>query len=335
MPAGSPSPVVEARFTCMGTDAHVMVTGRDVDGLAEWARARLEHLERCWSRFLPDSELSLASSSPGVWQPVSAETAGLVRRALLARTATGGRYDPTLLVAVRAAGYTASLVPIEVAPGATGPAGTTDPIRATATAGHVGDAPRHLEDLADVELDEAGRRLRVGSGGFDPGGIAKGFAADLVVGELLTAGADGVCVNVGGDLRAAGSAPERSNGDRASWIVEVEDPRDPAGPCITRLSIADGAVATSSRCRRRWRRDDGTETHHLIDPSTGAPATGQVLAATVVAAEGWIAEALATAAFLAGPGEAAAAVGAHGATGLLVTVDGVVELPGLHAFTGS
>ena len=35
---------------------------------------------------------------------------------------------------------------------------------------------------------------------FDPGGIGKGFAADLLVSELLSSGARGALVSVGGDL---------------------------------------------------------------------------------------------------------------------------------------
>jgi thiamine biosynthesis lipoprotein len=60
-----------------------------------------------------------------------------------------------------------------------------------------------------------------------------------------------------------------------------------------------GAVATSSRLRRRWRTVDG-EAHHLIDPRTGRPARTDVVAATVVAGETWWAEALTKALFVAG-----------------------------------
>ena len=43
------------------------------------------------------------------------------------------------------------------------------------------------------------------------------------------------------------------------------------------------ALATSGRDRRRWRRG-GRELHHLIDPRPGAPADGDLLRVTVVAA---------------------------------------------------
>lgn len=42
---------------------------------------------------------------------------------------------------------------------------------------------------------------------IDLGGIGKGYAADLIAAELIAAGAEGVSVNLGGDLRVAGVAP--------------------------------------------------------------------------------------------------------------------------------
>ena len=55
----------DARFPVMGADAHVLVhlpdgTPAAADALLEHARRRLDELERRWSRFLPDSEVSIA-----------------------------------------------------------------------------------------------------------------------------------------------------------------------------------------------------------------------------------------------------------------------------------
>ncbi|MGO9197832.1 MAG: FAD:protein FMN transferase [Acidimicrobiales bacterium] len=55
--------------------------------------------------------------------------------------------------------------------------------------------------------------------GIDSGGIGKGLAADVVVEELLQSGAAGVCVNLGGDLRAGGVPP-----DGSGWTIAVDHP---------------------------------------------------------------------------------------------------------------
>lgn len=353
------SPIIsEVRFRVMGTDAHVAVatvnpasaaidrgaTELECSALLNMATARLIRLEEMWSRFLPDSELSTVNANPGRWVDVSAETVALVDRALMARDATLGLFDPMLLGEVVAAGYGRS----RAGDGRPGPG----PLPLDSL-GHLGHAPsggdrtqldtarldkQELDGteadqarldqarLDTVPLDRVGHRMRVAPGfGFDPGGIAKGFAADMIVGELLAGGADAACVNIGGDLRVGGEFP-------GGWTIAVEDPMRPGGAPLARLSVAQGGVATSSRCRRRWTRPDGSVAHHLIDPSTGRPAQTEVLAVTVVAAQGWTAEAVATAVFLAGPDGAAAVAESAGATGLLVTTGGVISLPGIDEF---
>ncbi|HET6953085.1 MAG TPA: FAD:protein FMN transferase, partial [Acidimicrobiales bacterium] len=127
----------------------------------------------------------------------------------------------------------------------------------------------------------------------DPGGIGKGLAADLVTAELMAAGAAGALVNLGGDLRVRGEPPA---GD--VWSVAVAHPLDPARDLL-HLGLTDGAVASSSRLRRRWTQD-GRDRHHLIDPRTGGPAGSPLLAVTVVALDGWWAEAAAKSVFVAG-----------------------------------
>ena len=307
--------LTESRFRVMGSDAHVMVVSRTegwaAQGLIELARARLEHLESIWSRFRPESELSQANRHAGEWVLVSPETVGLVERALVARSRTSGLYDPTRLSDVVAAGYSASFEHVGVHVGVDG------------TSSPAADGSTH-----QVDVDAVGGRVRVAPGcGVDPGGIGKGFAADLVVGELLDAGAAGASVNVGGDVRVSGTGPV--SGD---WIVAVEDPTADDGASIVELVLADGAVATSSRLRRSWTTADGGPAHHLIDPRTGRPASTSVLSSTVVAAEGWQAEVLAKAAFLGGPAGLAGQLQPFGATGLLITEEGPVYAPGLDRF---
>src|SRR5205823_3187293 len=214
----------ELSFRAMGSHAHVIVVGGPPGG-AEEARRRIDDLERRWSRFLPDSELSQLTRRAGEWVRLSAESLLLVERALDAWRLTVGRFDPTVLGAVIRAGYDRSFDEL-------GPAGgdTTSPLAAGA---------------AGIEID--GDRVRLPAGvGFDPGGIGKGLAADLVVSEALAAGAAGACVNLGGDLRVAGEPPDGPS----AWTVAVEHPASPEPVAL--LGLHDGAVATSTTLRRRW-----------------------------------------------------------------------------------
>ena len=131
-------------------------------------------------------------------------------------------------------------------------------------------------------------------------------------------------MNVGGDLRVHGVAP-----DGPAWGIEVEGPFGGAARGV--LSLADGAVATSSRTRRVL--SDGG--HHLIDPATGLPAASGVASATADHRTGWIAEVLAKASFLAGAEQGCHLLEAADVDGLLVLDDGSERRThGFHRFLG-
>ena len=74
----------ERRFQAMGTQCHIIINGPD--HLAETAEGRVRDLEQRWSRFLPDSEVSLLNAAAGAWQDVSTETLTLLLRSVRAAT---------------------------------------------------------------------------------------------------------------------------------------------------------------------------------------------------------------------------------------------------------
>jgi FAD:protein FMN transferase len=219
---------------------------------------------------------------------VGPELGEVVELALAARERTGGRFDPTVHDAVVAAGYDRSFEHV--------PADGPNPGRPVRCAGGV------RVEGATISLDE-GTRL-------DLGGIGKGYAVERAA--AILAGAGPCLVNAGGDLAVRGG----------SWPVGVET----ANGTLT-LELRTGAIATSGRDRRRWRRG-GRELHHLIDPSSGRPADGDLLRATVVAPDAVEAETWAKALFLAGEDDAAAEADSRGLPAVLVTADGRTRLAG-------
>jgi thiamine biosynthesis lipoprotein len=269
----------------MGTTAHLAIVDavpatahapENGAAVLEAGMAHLRMLERRWSRFLPDSEISALNRHAGRPVVVSPETFDLVARAVAGWRATGGRFDPTVGAALAAYGYDRDFADVAAA---------IAPVAQTAPA----------PGLTRVELLDECNAVRLPEGAtFDPGGIGKGFAADLTAAAMLQAGAAGVLVNVGGDLRVLGEAPSAEG-----WVITVPDPLANDRELL-RLAIAGGAVATSSRLQRRWRTAAG-DAHHLIDPRSGRPAADDVVAVTVVAGEAWWAEALTKALFLSGP----------------------------------
>jgi FAD:protein FMN transferase len=219
---------------------------------------------------------------------VHSDVSAVVELALQARDSTGGRFDPTVHDAVVAAGYDRSF---ELVP-ADGPA--------VASAARCGGGV--YLDGDRIELDPDVR--------LDLGGIGKGFAVERAALVLATAGP--CLVNAGGDLAVRGG----------SWPVGLET----ADGTIT-LELGRGAIATSGRDRRRWRRN-GREQHHLIDPRTGSPSDSDLLRVTVVAPAAVQAEVWAKALFLAGEDAAAREADELELPSVLVTADGRTRLAG-------
>jgi thiamine biosynthesis lipoprotein len=263
----SPTPVpavVERRFAAMGTRVHVLINGGPAE-LAHQACAHLDELEGRWSRFRTDSDISRLNRADGRPVQVSPDTFHLVQRACQAWHLSDGVFDPTVLVAMLANGYDRPF------------AGSRSLDRGAQVT-----KPEPAPGCAEIDLDDRSQTVALPVGvGFDPGGIGKGLAADMVAGRLMRRGARGCLVSVGGDLVARGEAP-----DEGGWTVAITEPA--LGSDAT-ISFSDGAVATSTTARRTWTVDGG-ERHHLIDPGSGAPMQGDVVLATAVACEGWLAE---------------------------------------------
>jgi thiamine biosynthesis lipoprotein len=122
-------------------------------------------------------------------------------------------------------------------------------------------------------------------GGFDPLGYVKGWAAGRASALIKAAGFPDHLVDAGGDVVAAGDQELPGSG----WRVGVLNPHDRAS-VVQVARLRDTAMATSGHYERG---------QHVIDPSTGRPATGTD-SATVVGPDPGLADALASAALVSG-----------------------------------
>jgi thiamine biosynthesis lipoprotein len=266
--------VVTTIFRAMDTDVSVLTPCLDpVDEgkLADQVRIVFEHAERVFSRFRPESELSLLNraSSPVV---VSEELFFALQRAQTYWLQTDGRFDPTIAPALRAAGYERSFS-----------ADMFEPTPRT-------PAPRHRIGFQDVVLDVRTRSVTLPEGAaIDCGGFIKGWTVDQAI-RLLPVPS---MLSAGGDARFTGSGA-----DGRGWLVSVEDPSNP-GRSLLHLRAHDRAVATSGTNRRAWWMGD-QRMHHLIDPRTGGPSLSDLAQVTVIADTTEQADVFAKAAFLRG-----------------------------------
>jgi len=262
----------------MGSPVEVTLWGDRVviDQLIKLVPARIEILEQSWSRFRSDSELSRNNEHAGNGEMViSDDLRELAASMLDAATLTQDLFNPTMARVMDALGYSVDFNKISVD---------------TAAAKSL---PR-ISSPSGIHLQE--NLLSLDSGiALDPGALGKGLAGDILCREFLAAGAIGVMANIGGDVVASGTPGPQG------WSVGVINERDRNQIIAMVNSEADSlAVATSTTARRVW----GEGIHHVIDPRTGTVSTTDLVQATVVAEQGWVAEAFATAAMVLGFDEA-------------------------------
>jgi thiamine biosynthesis lipoprotein len=287
--------MVRERFPAMGTTVELLLDAPEgAVARAALGRARDEfaRLEALLSRFRPASELSRLNRAGRM--AVGADLMRVLDAALALRRRTGGRFDPTVGRAVRAAGYDRSFEAVD----------RDDPRPAVAAAPAAGV----------VAIDRAAGWVALGPGvELDLGAVAKGDAADRACAVLAAAGP--CLVNAGGDIAVSGPRPA------GPWTVALETPEPLA------LDLSRGALATSGVDRRRWRRA-GRAMHHAIAPRTGRPAGTDLLRATAMAPTCAEADALATALLVAGAREAPRLADAWGAPAALLGADGNLTLAG-------
>lgn len=262
--------IARGRFSAMGGDVAVTAVGA-ADGALDAVEALVRELEARWTRFDANSDVARLNAAGGAEIDVHPETAALLSRLAALADETLGAFDPTVLPDLVAAGYDRSRSSGREAPAL--PVGV-----------------RRGGDLSGIRIDGARVALPADMT-IDLGGVAKGHTADLAVALLRTAGARGAFVGVAGDVAVWGERP-----GAGPWRIGVEDPRDHQR-WVAIAEVAHGAIATSSRWKRRW-SVDGEDRNHLIDPATGRSVQSPVLSMTVVAETGARAEAWAKTGFV-------------------------------------
>ncbi|WP_083963566.1 FAD:protein FMN transferase [Spirochaeta cellobiosiphila] len=129
---------------------------------------------------------------------------------------------------------------------------------------------------------------------IDLGGIAKGYAADVVYKELKELGAHSALIDFGGNIMVLGA-----KGDRP-WIIGIQDPFLPRGQSMGRLEAQDQTIVTSG-IYERFLEVDGKHYHHIMDSQTGYPIDNNLAGVTVRTKVSMEADGLSTALFALGP----------------------------------
>lgn len=128
---------------------------------------------------------------------------------------------------------------------------------------------------------------------IDLGFIAKGYIADQLKVFLMSKGVDSAIINLGGNVLTIGTKP-----DGSAFKIGIEKPFDTA-TSLDVLSVSDRSVVTSGIYQRYIKYNDEIY-HHILDPKTGYPVSGDLLSVTIVSDSSMIGDALSTSCLLLG-----------------------------------
>lgn len=294
-----------ARFatSAMGSPLRLVVVGAGATAAWRAVRDEFEAADRAMSRFRDDSDLTTLHRVVGDAEVPSVDRR-LVRAIVAADRAgriTGGRFDARVLGALERLGDRG----VSRGPAAARP--DADP----ASRGRLG-VPGRLADRSGPG------RVRLASP-VDLGGIGKGLALRWAARRLDRLGLRDFLLDAGGDLVARGTSP-----DDEPWRVGIEDPTGASEPLAV-VELGHGAMTTSSIRRRRWVHA-GRQVHHLVDPATGRPAAGGLLAVTIAGPDPAWSEVWSKALFIAGARRIAEEARRRGFAAWWVRTDGSLEM---------
>lgn len=291
-PIAAFSPVkVEVQAEAMGTSLHFIAytsaetnESRTRAAIAQ-AIAEVRRLEDALSEWKPESEIGQVNAHPGEWVSLGPDATAVVERGLWAGKLSEGRFDITFQSLSRVWKF-----------GSAADAHPSPPSAAQVA------KLRPRVDYRRVELDAAGRRVRIGKDQqLGLGGIAKGYIVDQAARALKEGGVRGFLAQAGGDLYGAGTKP-----DGSPWVSGIQDPRAAQGQFFAVLELTDHAFSTAGDYARAY-VVGGKRYHHILDPKTGYPATA-CRSVTVWATDATTADAVDDAVFILGPARGLALV---------------------------
>jgi thiamine biosynthesis lipoprotein len=289
-------------FETMGTVAsgQVYVWDRTIDREpGELVQATFDSINLRLSSWRGDSELGRLNAAPADSPVVVSKwLSECLRVAEGLRDVSGGAFDPTAEPLMRLWGFyrRQGHLPVQ---------GEIDSCRAL-LGGYTHDPFRDTVTKLRAETR------------FDLGGVAKGFAVDRAVANLVELGISSALIDLGGNLFCLGLPDGRD-----VWRVGVRDPLDKSRIFAT-LGLVNRAVATSG-AYERFVEIDGRRYGHIMNPATGRPAEG-LLSVTVVTRSATQADGLSTTLYVLGPEAAIDLLRKH-----FRQVEAILVLPGADA----
>lgn len=256
---------VKLALHAMATRFEVVLNGADevrLRAAGEEALQEIASLEQRLSLYIPTSEIAEVNQKAGrVPVRITPEVFHLLMLAKRLHAATLGTFDPTVGPLVRCWGFM----------GGTGRQ-PTEAERLAALAAVGMDAVGLCEADFTVRFQKPGMML-------DLGAIGKGYAIERAAALLREAGVVSGLVHGGTSTVCAIGRPENQD----SWQIALEVPSLSGGASesLGQVSLVDEALSVSGVWGRQF-ESEGKLKGHVLDPRTGEPVEGAIMAAVVL-----------------------------------------------------
>ena len=265
------TPEASSQIFAMDTVMDFYAVGEGAEDALTAAAQEINRLESLLSRTRAGSDVSALNETGSA--NLSDETVQLLRDALHYAEVTGGAFDVTI----------APLVEAWNIHGENPRVLTADEIAAL------------LPLVGSHHLQLSGNTAALDEGcAIDLGGIAKGYASDVIARLYRDRGMTGGWISLGGNVYAHGTKP-----DGSLWNVAIRDPQDTTGSAAM-VQLSNQFAVTSGGYQRYFTGSDGTVYQHILDPKTGIPAMSDLLSVTIVNKNGAMADAYSTALYVMG-----------------------------------
>lgn len=277
-PAIWANPATEVRTDfLMDTFIEQQLIGRNAKKAGSEVYAALRELENELSLYNADSEIAAVNTAAGKsYVKVSPQTYALLKRSCELSSLSCGAFDITIgsLTTLWHSAKEAGIPP---------------------TATRLAE-PQRLVDYRNVLFDDSTGSVKLAEAGMalDPGGIAKGYACEIVrkiyeENKLQTA-----LISIGGNV-CTYKAPR----GKSYYRVGIKNPDVNGENPLLVLNTKDEVIATSGAYERYFTYN-GTVYHHIIDKKTAMPAQSDLLSVTIVTSDGTLADYLSTTLFVLG-----------------------------------
>ncbi len=223
----------------------------------------IEEYEARFSRFLPNSELSLLNKKKSM--AVSTLFLRVTLKAYQLFNKTKGIFNP--LVSISRLGYDKNFSDLE-------------------NNKKINDDESYDIDFSSVKIDKSKSYISLNEGqNLDYGGFLKGYLAELIAEKIKSYSSDirGVIVNIGGDIHTKGLD---KNGDR--FVFSIYNPILKNEDIV--VTLYDQSLATSGTYKRSW-LNLSQKIHHILDISGYHNPDNDIISASIIHKDGSFSEA--------------------------------------------